>query len=297
MARGPGPAAWSPAPWRQRLEPEQQQERDREADRVEAVDPARAGPGRDRATHRGPDDRARVARYGQQRRGRGQLIPGHRARDGRLQRRPLQRGQHAHRRGQRVQRPYRGMRCHCVAGQRRGQQAEPGLTPAEQPPPVQPVRQHPAVQAEHHQRDQFGHAEQADRERRPGELPGLHQQRHVGRLSAEQGDAAAGVQHPEAAAVTAAERGNVHPQQAAAHPACLPGRLPRTLTPSFPPGHRIFRRRTQLGGWCGGKPGRLPGRRPWAAATWRSRAMSSRRCSPVRPALICCSCSAATAWT
>jgi hypothetical protein len=115
---------------------------------------------------------------------------------------------------------------HRVAGQARGQQAEPGLAPAEQPPPVQPVGQHPAVQAEHHQRDQLGHPEQADRERRPGELLGLDQQGDVGGLGAEQGDAAASVQHPEISRTAPPQRGNVHPQQAAAHPACLPGRLP-----------------------------------------------------------------------
>ena len=50
-------------------------------------------------------------------------------------------------------------------------------------------------------------------------------------------------------------------------------------------------------GCCGGKPGRLPGCRPWLAAIWRSRAISWLRSAAVRPALIRCSCSALTART
>ncbi len=77
--------------------------------------------------------------------------------------------------------------------------AERGLARDDQPPPVEPVREHAAVQAEHHQRHQFHRTEQADRERGPGELPGLHQQGDLGRLGAQRDDGAAGVQEAEIA--------------------------------------------------------------------------------------------------
>jgi hypothetical protein len=69
----------------------------------------------------------------------------------------------------------------------------------EQRPPVEPVREHPAVQAEDDQRHQFHRAEQADRERGPGELPGLDQQGDLGGVSAQDGDSAAGEKQPEVA--------------------------------------------------------------------------------------------------
>ena len=76
---------------------------------------------------------------------------------------------------------------------------EAGLARDDQPAPVEPVREHAAVQAEHHQRHQFHRAEQADREGGPGELAGLDQQGDLGSVGAQPGDGAAGVQQPEVA--------------------------------------------------------------------------------------------------
>src|SRR5215468_6656071 len=76
---------------------------------------------------------------------------------------------------------------------------EAGLARDDQPAAVEPVREHPAVQAKHHQRQQFHRAKQAGRDGGPGELPGLDEQGDLGGIGAQCGDGAAGVQQPEVA--------------------------------------------------------------------------------------------------
>jgi hypothetical protein len=76
---------------------------------------------------------------------------------------------------------------------------EASLARDAQPAPVEPVREHPAVEAEHHQRDQLDRTEQTDREGGPGELPGLDEQGYFGGISAQRGDGPAGVQQAEVA--------------------------------------------------------------------------------------------------
>jgi hypothetical protein len=63
--------------------------------------------------------------------------------------------------------------------------------------PAASVREHPAVQAEHHQRDDFRRAQQAGQHRGTRQLPDLYQQRDLGHLRAQQGHRPAGPQQPE----------------------------------------------------------------------------------------------------
>jgi len=79
------------------------------------------------------------------------------------------------------------------------QQARPASHATLSRAPVEPVREHPAVEAEHHQRDQLDRTEQTDREGGPGELPGLDEQGYFGGISAQRGDGPAGVQQAEVA--------------------------------------------------------------------------------------------------
>ena len=92
-----------------------------------------------------------------------------------------------------------GCGCQRVQQEKRGTAGEAGLARDDQPAPVEPVREHPAVQAEYHQRHQFHRAEQADRKGGPGELPGLDEQGDLGGVGAQRGDGAAGIQQPEVA--------------------------------------------------------------------------------------------------
>ena len=96
---------------------------------------------------------------------------------------------------------------------------QPGFAPADQRPAVEPVGERAAVQPEHHERHQLHHAEQANRQRRPGELLGLHEQRDLGGLRSEPGDCAAGEQQPDIP--PAVQRRQVGQQPGSAHPATV----------------------------------------------------------------------------
>ena len=148
----------------QRPEPGQQDEGHGEAERVEGVDQLRPRPGGQCAAQRGPGQQAGVAGHAQQGGGGGELVAGHGPRYRRVERGTLQGSERGHRGGQHVQRPDRGVRQQRVDQQQRGQHSQPRLAPPEQQAAVEPVREHPAVQPEHHQRDKLGHAEQAHRE-------------------------------------------------------------------------------------------------------------------------------------
>jgi hypothetical protein len=115
------------------------------------------------------------------------------------------------------------MRQRRVGHQQRGAAAQASLAAPDQPPAVNAVRQRAAVQAERGERHQLGRAQQAYGHGRPGQLPGLHQQRDLGGLAAEQRDRAAGEHQPEVARGAQRPEIRAKPAHASGHLGLLDG--------------------------------------------------------------------------
>jgi hypothetical protein len=184
---------------RQLRQPAQHHERDREPGRVKRVD--QPGPGGDgkHAAKRGADEHARVRGQRHDRGGRRQLIARHDARGRRLERGPLQRGERHHQPRDHVQRPQQGMRQQRVEQQQHRARGKPGLAPAHQRPPVEPVGEHATVQPEHHQRHQLRQPKRPHDQRRPGDPLRLDEQGDLRRLRPEVRHRPAGEHGTEAA--------------------------------------------------------------------------------------------------
>jgi len=199
---------------RHRAHPRQRHERDEERRRVDSVGRAEPGAGDQDPAERRPGDLARVAAKALERRRGGQVLVRDQARDHRVERWALEASRRRHPGCDQEQDPDLRLREQRVRDQHERQRQQRRVGDEHEPPAVAGVGERAADERGDQQRRELGEAEQADDERRTGQLVDLERERDERDHRARKRDGLARVQQPELA--MAAQRADIDRQRAEA---------------------------------------------------------------------------------